>query len=553
LREGTLICEYPLIPGSNFELSFSRIVVDGLVAGVSVFARDITQRKVSEEEHQDAERKYREIFEDAPEGIFRTTPDGIPIALNPAGATLLGYESPAQACREVGSFQDQVWHDPLDRVPFASALETSGKIRGYRTRFKRRDGSPIWVSIAANRVCGVDGQVLYYQGFCEDISGQIVVESELVVKLRELQLLSEMNNALLRARTERGLLEEYCRIIVEIGGYPMAWVGFAEDSADKPVVPVAHFGEERGLLESAGITWADTPGGSGPTGRAIRSGKVQVSEDIAVDPSMAPWREITLKLGYRSVISLPFRHSDGKMACLTAYGNRCAPWTDSERELMEQVSSQLGFGITTLRTALAKSRYQEQLNLSLEQTIQMISETFDQRDPYTAGHQRRVADLCTHIAREIDVPGDRIRGLTLAASIHDIGKIGIPAEILSKPGHLTPTQMSLLKEHVQLGCDIIKNVSFPWPIVDIVFQHHERIDGSGYPKGLTGESMLLESKILAVADAVEAMSSHRPYRAGLGLEPALEDVLENAGGLYDTEVVNACVLLFREKGYKFPD
>jgi HD-GYP domain-containing protein (c-di-GMP phosphodiesterase class II) len=106
---------------------------------------------------------------------------------------------------------------------------------------------------------------------------------------------------------------------------------------------------------------------------------------------------------------------------------------------------------------------------------------------------------------------------------------------------------------VQLGCDIIKNVSFPWPIVDIVFQHHERIDGSGYPKGLTGESMLLESKILAVADAVEAMSSHRPYRAGLGLEPALEDVLENAGGLYDTEVVNACVLLFREKGYKFPD
>jgi len=552
LRDGSFMAEYPLVDGRHFELSFSRIVVGGEVAGVSVFGRDITQRKAAEEALHNAERNYREIFEDAPEAIFRTGPDGIPMALNPAGAKLLGYASPAEAVGDIGSFQTAVWWDPKDREPFITELEQHGLVRGYQTRFKRRDGSPIWVSITARRVCDPDGKVLYYQGFNEDISEQLTLEAELNAKVRELHLLSEMNNALLRARTEAGLLEEYCRIIVEIGGYPMAWVGFAEDVPGKPIVPVAHYGTELGILENARITWADTEHGNGPSGRAIRSGKVEVSDDVAADPKMAPWREAALTRGYRSVLSLPFRHSEGSMACLTAYGTSSGPWTESERDLMEQVSSQLGFGITTLRTALAKSQFQDQLSLSLEQTIQVIAETIDQRDPYTAGHQRRVADLCTHIAIELGISQDRIQGLRLAAAIHDLGKIGIPAEILSKPGRLTTTQLNLLREHVQLGYDIIHSVSFPWPIGDIMLQHHERVDGSGYPRGLKGDDLLLEGKILAVADVVEAMSSHRPYRASLGVEPALEDVLQNKGILYDGEVVDACVALFREKGYAFP-
>ena len=240
------------------------------------------------------------------------------------------------------------------------------------------------------------------------------------------------------------------------------------------------------------------------------------------------------------------------MACLTAYGVRVSRWSDSERRLMEQVASALGFGITTLRTALAKAQYQESLSASLEQTIEVIAETVDQRDPYTAGHQRRVADLCVAIARKLGLSSERTQGLRLAASIHDLGKIGVPAEILAKPGLLTENQYNLLKEHAQLGYEIVKNVKFPWPIAQMILQHHERLDGSGYPRGLKADEILLESRILAVADVVEAMSSHRPYRPSRGIDVALDEVLSNSGTLYDSAAVEACVDLFRHEGYQLP-
>jgi HD-GYP domain-containing protein (c-di-GMP phosphodiesterase class II) len=219
---------------------------------------------------------------------------------------------------------------------------------------------------------------------------------------------------------------------------------------------------------------------------------------------------------------------------------------------MEQIASDLAYGIATQRAEIAKTRHREDLRDALEQTIHVIAETVDQRDPYTAGHERRVADLCVHIAQKLGLPEDRTHGIHLAASIHDLGKIGIPAEILSKPGLLTPTQFNLLKEHAQLGYDILKDVAFPWPIADAILQHHERLDGSGYPLGLQGDAISLEARILAVADVVEAMSSHRPYRAAQGVEVALDEILAQRGSLYDAQVADACVQVFREDGYGFP-
>ena len=204
------------------------------------------------------------------------------------------------------------------------------------------------------------------------------------------------------------------------------------------------------------------------------------------------------------------------------------------------------------QTILTKAQYQESLRASLEQTIEVIAETVDQRDPYTAGHQRRVADLCVAIARKLGLSSERTQGLRLAASIHDLGKIGIPAEILVKPSRLTEIQYSLVKEHAQLGYEIVKNVQFPWPIAQMILQHHERLDGSGYPHGLKADEIFLESRILAVADVVEAMSSHRPYRPTRGIDAALDEVLSSSGTLYDPEAVQACVNLFRHEGYQLP-
>jgi HD-GYP domain-containing protein (c-di-GMP phosphodiesterase class II) len=172
------------------------------------------------------------------------------------------------------------------------------------------------------------------------------------------------------------------------------------------------------------------------------------------------------------------------------------------------------------------------------------------RDPYTAGHQTRSADLARAIAIEMGLPQDRIDGIRMAGVIHDIGKLSIPAEILSKPTKLTEIEFSLIKEHSRKGYEILKDVESPWPLADIVYQHHERMNGSGYPRNLKGEEIIMEARILAVADVVESMASHRPYRPALGLNAALDEISRNNGSLFDPEVVEACLRLFNEKGYK---
>jgi PAS domain S-box-containing protein len=194
----------------------------------------------------------------------------------------------------------------------------------------------------------------------------------------------------------------------------------------------------------------------------------------------------------------------------------------------------------------------KKLGQTLSQTIDAIAAMVEARDPYTAGHQRRVAALACAIAGEMGFSADKIHGLELAATIHDLGKIHIPAEILSKPGQLNKIEFELIKGHAQAGYDIIKEVQFHWwPVAQMVLQHHERLDGSGYPQGLKGDQILPEANILAVADVVEAMVSHRPYRPGLGLEAALEEITKHRGVLYDPKVVDSCLALFREKNFEF--
>ena len=194
----------------------------------------------------------------------------------------------------------------------------------------------------------------------------------------------------------------------------------------------------------------------------------------------------------------------------------------------------------------------ESLKNAVGTTIQVLVAALETRDPYTAGHQFRAAHLAGAIAIEIGLPEDKIEGIRMAGRIHDIGKISIPAEILGKSAKLTDIEYSLIKQHPHSGYEMMKDVESPWPLAEIVYQHHERIDGSGYPRSLKGDEILLESRILAVADVVEAMASHRPYRPALGIEMALKEVENNKKILYDEFVANACLKLFREKNYQLP-
>jgi len=214
--------------------------------------------------------------------------------------------------------------------------------------------------------------------------------------------------------------------------------------------------------------------------------------------------------------------------------------------------------VVIIRDVTERKRAQEELQESLdkvrrtlESTVYALASIAEIRDPYTAGHQRGVALLATAIANEMGFQGEQLEGIRVAGMLHDIGKIHVPVEILSKPGRLSEIEFSLIKAHVQLGHDILKAIEFRWPIAQMVLQHHERMDGSGYPFGLSAEEILPEARILAVADVVDAMTHHRPYRPARGIDKALEEISKNSGVLYDVDVVDACLRLLDGQGQQF--
>jgi response regulator RpfG family c-di-GMP phosphodiesterase len=245
--------------------------------------------------------------------------------------------------------------------------------------------------------------------------------------------------------------------------------------------------------------------------------------------------EKALEMGAYGFIVKPFKTSEVMINVSSALRRQSLElWNRFYHESLEQVVSD--------RTA--------KLQETLDGLVRVVALSVETRDPYTSGHQRRVAELAVAIGEEMRLTSDQLKGVGMAGMIHDLGKLSIPAEILSKPGRLNDMEFTLIKGHSKTGYDILKDIEFPWPIAEVVYQHHERINGSGYPRGLKGEEILLEAKILAVADVVEAMASHRPYRPALGIEAALDEIKKNRGVLYDLQAADACLAVFRNGEFK---
>jgi putative nucleotidyltransferase with HDIG domain len=264
-----------------------------------------------------------------------------------------------------------------------------------------------------------------------------------------------------------------------------------------------------------------------------------------------PLSEVRKAEKLRAFVVLPLSFEDRVIGCLNLASKKLEDVSEINRQVLKSAATLIGEGITRLKIEEELKLSYQKLQKAMKRTIQAMALILEKRDPYTAGHQKRVTELASAIAEEIRLSPDKIEGLYIAGIIHDIGKINVPTEILSKPGRLSEIEFSLIKTHPQVGSDILKEMELPGEISSIVLQHHERMDGSGYLSGLSGEAILLEARILAVTDVVEAMASHRPYRPALGLDKALEEITKNKGKLYDPEVVDACLKLFKEKRFKF--
>lgn len=382
------------------------------------------------------------------------------------------------------------------------------------------------------------------------------VQQELEKRGWALAALSEAAASLARAESVDLLVQDVCAAIASQGPYVLAWVGRAEDDENKTVKSIGAYGSAIDYVKDIVVSWSDLPlSGLGPGGVSIRTGLPSVISDSELDEGFVSWRERARQFGIRSAIGCPIPDGPNGHAfgALLVYSKVPNAFGSSEVQLFQSLALEIGFGIRSIERRHQlddqiheKELAQERLSAALRSTIEAMSKTMEWRDPYTAGHQKKVANIAVAIARKLGWNEDRVQALYMAAMVHDIGKVAVPAEILTKPTRLSDLEMQLVQGHVESGYQILKDIPFPWPIAEIVHQHHERLDGSGYPKGLKGDEICLEAKILAVADIIEAMATHRPYRPAKGLDAAMNEVRSESGGTLDAQVVNAALELFSE-------
>jgi len=397
-----------------------------------------------------------------------------------------------------------------------------------------------------------DGNYKHSMHIMEDITERKHTQLSLLTLNRTLKTLSMGNQTLVKATDEMQLLEDMCEVSIMHGGYLLAWVGYARDDAEKSIEIMAQNGVDEGFLEDSQFSWdASEERGNRPAGLAIRSGKTHISQDILGDANMSRWYEAARKISYASTIALPLRDNDKTFGVLVLYSDKINVFNDQEVALLEEMVGDLAYGVVSLRIKAAHTQHEQTIHTSLRKTQAAFSTMMEASDPYTAGHLRRAAKLAEAIARNMKLSDSQCEGMFLAGMVFDIGKIYLPAEILSRPKKLTGLELEYIQTHAQAGYDFLKDIPFPWPLAQAVLQHHERLDGSGYPSGLQDEQIILEARVLAVVDVVEAMSSHRPYRPSLGMDAALDEIERGRGVRYDAAVVDACLKVIREEGFEF--
>src|SRR5664280_385784 len=469
--------------------------------------RDITERKLAEEALAKSEEKFRKAFYTSPDSVAITRlEDGLYISINSGFTKITGNTEEAVIGKT--SIGDKIWDNIEDRQRLVDGLRKNGEVTNLEATFRMKDGNIRYGLMSASII---------------DLAGVPHVLSI----TRDITERKQAEETLRQSNEQYRLLADNVHDVISVLDMNLNYTYIS------PSVKILRGYEPEELLNKP-TTETLTPS-------SMDLAMKTLSEVMELEKS--EHREINVS----RTLQLEMRRKDGTTL-----------WTEVKFSLIRD-ENQRPVGIMGLTRDITERRQAEEelqqtldsLKKAVSATIQVMVSAVEMRDPYTAGHQLRVANIACAIATEMGLPQEKVDGILMASSIHDIGKLSIPAEILVKPTKLTNIEFSLIKEHPQSGYDMLKDVESSWPLAEIVYQHHERMDGSGYPRNLKGDDILIEARIMAVADVVEAMASHRPYRPALGIDAALAEIEKNKGIFYDNTVADVCLRLFREKGYQF--
>jgi PAS domain S-box-containing protein len=482
--------------------------------------------------------------------------NGTIINVNPAAEAFSGYSR-----KELLGLNIAMMHPESERdLVLAEFLRAEGQFSSeVNLHIKHKDGHCVPVVVSTSKSSVADGRdvvVCIYR----DISLLQKYEHHLITQRWALAAYAGAALALWQKHKPESLLQAMCEAITRESNYVLAWIGIAEDGPGKPVRVAGVAGSSIGYMDGLQVGWSeDRPDGHGPVGICIRTGKVKIIEDSEASEFFEPWRMRARESGIRSCISIPIFLAGDKRGALIVYAARPEAFEPVAVEVFQHLAEQIGHGIYAIEQQqlleaerVRAAKMEAQLTEALSAMVAPIVLAMEMRDPYTAGHENRVAEIAVAIGREMGWPEQQLQGMRIAALVHDIGKITIPAEILNRPGKLSPAEWAVIIGHPETAHAILRDIPFVWPVAEIVRQHHEKLDGSGYPFGLKESAILPEAKVLAVADIMEAMASNRPYRPAIDLAHVLEMLESQAGTLLDAEAVRICVSLFREKRLVIP-
>jgi len=508
------------------------------------------ERKRAEEALRASEQRYRQLFEGIGDAVMVYGSQGRFLDCNEATLQRLGYSREEffrlGAADIVHPDFRPLMKDNLKRI-------WAGETTVVESAQRCRDGRVIPVEVIA--------RMIEYQrepailAVVRDITERKRAEDEIRRYLERIEALWEIDKAIISTLDLTEVLDIILEELERVIPYHSAGIFLFSDD-------VAKLTAGRGFPDLERALQVSFPVEEDALARELlREKRPLVLADAQADERF----RARAGTGYvRSWIGVPLIAKGKAVGFLTIDHREPGVYDEESAEMAQAFAGQVAIAIENARLyeeaqqeLAERKRAEEELRQSfeklrrtLEGTVHALASAVEMRDSYTAGHQRRVTQLACAIAKEMGLPEEQIEGMRMSGLIHDLGKINVPAEILSKPGRLTDLQWGMIKPHSQAGYDILITIEFPWPVAEIVLQHHERLDGSGYPAGLLGEEILLEARILGVADVVEAMASHRPYRSARGIDKALEEISQNRGVLYDPEVVDACLKLFTEKGFK---